>query len=138
MRAGTSLALPPAVRIVVPVHQERVSPALDAARRLAVFDLDGDLNLYRREVDLNEPDLVSLARRILSFLPDVVICGAVSRPLAALLRAGGTQVIHNRCGPVSDIVGAFTQGHLDRQAYPMPGCGRRGRGRRRWRGGCQS
>lgn len=108
---------------------------LDAAHRLAIFDLDGDQNLHRREIELCEPDLVSLARRISALLPDALICGAVSRPLAAMLHAAGTQVIHNRCGPVEDVVCAFTRGNLDQQDYPMPGCGRRGRGRRRWRGG---
>ena len=66
---------------------------------------------------------------------DVLICGAVTRTLADLLRASGVRVVPWISGRVDDVLEAFTTDALDEQRFAMPGCGcGRAQGRRR-RGG---
>jgi len=123
------------MRIVVPTHEDRISPVLDAARNFVVFDLDGNHNLHRREVRIDEADVIAKAKRIERLAPDVLICGAISRALASVLLTSGMRVIGNTCGAVDEVVAAWVGGALTEQAYLMPGCRRRGRFRRRHRGG---
>jgi len=63
---------------------------------------------------------------------DVLICGAISRPLEMMLVSEGMQVIPHTCGPVEDVIRAYVSGRLTDQAYLMPGCcGQRRRTRAR-------
>jgi predicted Fe-Mo cluster-binding NifX family protein len=69
---------------------------------------------------------------------DVLICGAISAPLRAVLAAEGVRVIPNRCGFVEEVLRAFLSGELTEQAFLMPGCREQPRQRRmqhRQRGG---
>lgn len=132
---GTRDAHVEGMRIVVPAHQDRISPVLDAAQRFVVFDVDGDGNLHRREVRIVDDEVYAKASRIMRLAPDVLICGAVSRPLSSVLMASGMRVVGNTCGAVDEVVADFVSGAWNEQAYLMPGCGRRRRFRRRHRGG---
>ena len=120
---------------MVPTHEDRISPVLDAAQHFVVFDADEDHNLHRREVAIVETELFAKAKRIVRLAPEVLICGAVSRTLASVLMAAGMRVIGNTCGSVDEVVLDFVTGSWSEQAYLMPGCGRRRRFRRRRRGG---
>jgi predicted Fe-Mo cluster-binding NifX family protein len=58
----------------------------------------------------------------------VLICGAISRPLEAMLLSAGVEVIPQTCGPVEEVLKAFMSGKLTEKAFLMPGCcGRRRR-----------
>lgn len=123
------------VRIAVPTHEGRVSPVCDVARRFVIVETDGNREVARSEVVLDPASVTDRARHITSLRWDVLICGAISRPLEAMLAASGMRVIANTCGPVQDVVAAFLSGDIARGALRMPGCACRGRGRRRHRGG---
>jgi len=63
----------------------------------------------------------------------VLICGALSQALEALLLAAGLQVVPNTCGPVEEVANAYLSGRLTEGAFLMPGCCRRRRRVRRGR-----
>jgi len=109
------------MRIVVPRWHNRVSPVLDAACTFAVYDTDTG-NCDEPEV-VTVRDCDALARiQLLSRLNiDVVICGAVSKPVELALLSSGMKVIANRCGEVDEIYHAFLHDGLDRQIFFMPG-----------------
>lgn len=109
------------MRIAVPRWHTRVSPVLDAACTFAVYDTSTG-NLGGPEV-VTVRDCEALERiRLLSRLNiDVVICGAVSKPLELALLSSGMKVIANRCGEVDEIYHAFLHDGLDRQIFFMPG-----------------
>jgi predicted Fe-Mo cluster-binding NifX family protein len=113
-----------------------VSPVFDVAQRLLLVDLDGDMESERREVLLEESEAGARSRRIAELGVDVLIAGAVSAPLEAMLLAVGIHVIARTCGPTEEVLRAFVSRRLPDDAYLMPGCcrrrlrGGRGAGRR--------
>jgi len=123
----------------MPSWDGRISPVFDVARRLLVVDTEGDRELAREELTLEERDCGARARRLAQLAPDVLICGAISRPLESMLTAAGIQVIPQTCGTTDEVLRCFVSGEMDEQRFLMPGsCGRRRRfrgvrGRRRGR-----
>jgi Pyruvate/2-oxoacid:ferredoxin oxidoreductase delta subunit/predicted Fe-Mo cluster-binding NifX family protein len=124
------------MRIAVPVHAERISPLVDVARRFVLLDVSRNTAGARREVQIESADLVARAKRIAQLGSDVLICGAISRPLESMLLSAGVKVIPNTCGAVDEVVAAFVAGQLTEEAFLLPGCdgGGRGLGRGRGRG----
>jgi hypothetical protein len=53
---------------------------------------------------------------------DVLICGAVSRPLELALTLEGIEVIPQTCGKVEQVARAYLAGRLSGDAFLMPGC----------------
>jgi predicted Fe-Mo cluster-binding NifX family protein len=96
-----------------------------------VVDVEDGKELRRREECVEKTEPVARAKRVAALGIQVLICGAISQPLEAMLAAAGVRVIPNTCGPVEDVLGAFLSGRLTEQAFLMPGCC----GRRRFRGG---
>ena len=122
------------------IDGDRVSPVLDAARCFLLVTASSDGALIRREMFIADADPVTKAKRIGELGARVLICGAVSWPLEAMLTSSGMRVIPNTCGPLDEVIAAFFTGELNEQAFLMPGCpGRQQRRRRRhgtrWRGG---
>lgn len=121
------------MRIAAPIHQGRISPVLDVARRFLVLDMQEGRETTRHEILFDDTEF--LARNVARLNCNVLVCGAVSRPLHRLLMASGVKVVHNARGPVDDVLKAYLEGRLDSPAFVMPGCGCQGRGRRRRRRG---
>ena len=136
--ARTDLARPvlcqSTVTIGIPIWNGRVSPVLDTAERLVIVDTGAAAGRARREVALAQRQLPLRAARFAELGLDLLVCGAVSRPLAELLEAAGVSVEPWVAGDVEEILQAVTTGGLDRPCYRMPGCcDGRGRGARRRR-----
>jgi len=109
----------------------------DVARHLLLVDCEDGGQVGREEMVIEETGPLARAKRVTGIGPDVLICGAISQPLEAMLVSGGVRVICQTCGPVEEVLQAFLSGQLTAQAFLMPGCcGRRRRFRdRRGRGG---
>jgi predicted Fe-Mo cluster-binding NifX family protein len=120
------------MRTAIPISDGRISPVFDAARRLLLVDIENGREIWRTEQIVEEPELGPRARRVAESGADVLICGAISRPLEAMLLSAGVEVIPQTCGPVEDVLKAFVSGRLTEQAFVMPGCCGH---RRRYRGG---
>jgi predicted Fe-Mo cluster-binding NifX family protein len=83
-------------------------------------------------VRLEGDDLVARAKLLAELGPRLLICGAVSWPLEAMLSSAGIRVIPNIRGSVDEVIAAFIAGRLTDPAFRLPGCCGRG-GRRRAR-----
>jgi predicted Fe-Mo cluster-binding NifX family protein len=119
------------MRVVMPIHEARISPVLDVARQFLLLELDGKRELARSEVRIEEVELGARARALSEINPEVLICGAVSRAFESLLGGASIEVIPNTCGPVEEVIAAFVSGHLTEDAFLIPGCPRRSRRARR-------
>lgn len=86
----------------------------------------------RIEEVMEESELAARAWRVAELGVDVLVCGAIPRPLEAMLLSTGVEVILQTCGPVEDVLGALVSGQLTEQAFVIPGCCGH---RRRFRGG---
>ena len=116
----------------MPIWQNRISPVFDVAGKLFLVDVEGGQEVARTEERLTEEAIERRARRVAQLGANVLICGAISRPLHALLSSAGVEVIPQTCGEVEEVLGAFVAGRLIGDAFVMPGCCGR---RRRFRGG---
>ena len=124
------------MRLAIPIWNERVSPVFDAARRLVLVDVEGGCEQARREEIIEESFVAQRARRLVEFGVNVLICGAISRPLSALLSASGITVIPWTTGAVDDVLAGYLKEGLRDPRWLMPGCGSRGQRRRGRRGPC--
>ena len=110
----------------------RISPVFDAARRLLLVDIEDGREVGRTEEVLEKSQLAPRASRIAELHTDVLICGAISQPLEAMLISAGVEVIPQTCGQVEEVLQAFVSGQLTGDAFVMPGCcGRRRQFQRR-------
>jgi predicted Fe-Mo cluster-binding NifX family protein len=124
------------MKLAIPTWNSRVSPVFDVAQRLLVVTLDGDGEVGRAEAAIQETQLADRAKRVTQLGVDVLICGAISMPLEAMLVSTGMRVIPHTCGTVEEVLQAFASGRLTDETFLMPGCcGRRRRFRGHHRGG---
>jgi predicted Fe-Mo cluster-binding NifX family protein len=128
--------------VVLPTMGSRIAPVLDAATRFVLVSPGAGGALSRMEVVVSEQDPVAKARRIVGLGAKVLICGAISWTIEALLISAGMRVIANTCGPTDVVAAAYFAGGLTETAFLLPGCpGRQHRHRhrhrrgRRWRNG---
>jgi len=120
------------MRIAISTWRGRISPVFDVASRLLLVDCEDGRPVRRAEVIVPETEPLARTKRLSELGLGVLICGAISRPLEAMLVSEGVCVIPQTCGPVEDVLRAFLSGQLTEQAFLMPGCGGR---RRRFRHG---
>jgi predicted Fe-Mo cluster-binding NifX family protein len=110
------------VKLAIPHHQGRVSPVFDAAASVLLIDLENGIETRRESRSLSHNDLLARAEELVNLAPDVLLCGAISAPLEALLISAGVKVIGFVCGPVDDVMAAFLKGNIAKPEFSMPGC----------------
>ena len=117
----------------------RISPVFDVARQVLVCEIEGGRVIARHQAALPIGDPQAKVRRLCELGAQALVCGAVSRPVAAMLADSGIRVDSFTAGGVDDVLAAWLEGRLPDPAMDMPGCcGRRrqcGRGRGRRAGG---
>ncbi len=118
------------MRIAIPVWGERISPVFDTAEQLLVVDFVGREEIARHRLELADGSLSTRLERLKSSGPEVLLCGAISRPLVDLLDAAGIEVIPFLAGNITDLLEAYLEDRLPDPRYLMPGCGGRKRQRR--------
>jgi len=131
------------MKIALPIWNNRISPLFDTACRVLIWSVEGGSDGECGEHDLRGLHPMMKVRRIKELGADILICGAVSNPVAYLVESADIKLVPWVSGPVDEVIEAFRTGQLDKPRYFMPGCGRmRGRhgrpgaGRRRgMRGG---
>ncbi|NWF91177.1 MAG: hypothetical protein HXY50_17155 [Ignavibacteriaceae bacterium] len=108
-----------------------------------VFDVVGQIRLLRidsgRVVDEAEEAVEGLtpaekALRLAKLGVDLLICGAISRPIQVMVEAYGIRVVPFVTGDVPGVIQALVEDRLADAVRAMPGCrggGRRGRPRNR-------
>jgi predicted Fe-Mo cluster-binding NifX family protein len=121
------------MRVAIPLRNDRVSPVFDEASRLLLVDIDNGRERARLEEPFPGTFLGRRARRLTELGVNVLICGAISRPLAELIEASGITLVPWTAGPVDEVLEAYLAGRLPDPRWTMPGCGGR---RQRHRGGC--
>jgi predicted Fe-Mo cluster-binding NifX family protein len=119
------------IKVAIPHWQGRVSPVFDAAGHVFVFEIEAGSVRSRQDVPLTPEDPQRRAALVAATGADVLICGAISRPLEVAVSAAGIEVIPQTCGDIESVLAAYTNGDLAQVGFRMPGCC----GRRRLRGG---
>jgi predicted Fe-Mo cluster-binding NifX family protein len=115
------------MKIAISCRAGRVSPVFDVAKHLLLIDIEESAESARSENNIDETDLLSRATYVAELGADVLICGAISRPLQMILEAKGVEVIGQVCGNIEKILQAFLKGSLNDESFLMPGCNMRTR-----------
>ncbi len=138
------------MKIAMPVWDDQVSTVLDFADCLLIAECEAGRVRSRSVINLAETAMVARVARLRELGIQVLLCGAVSRPLEQMIRAAGIEVIPFLKGRADDVLDAYLSGRLVGPGFMLPGCrwgqgpGRRmgwgkhggppgrGRGRRGW------
>ncbi len=120
------------MRIGVPIWGSRVSPVFDAAGRLLIVDVESGRVAKRLEEGIADFFPARKVRRLRELGVEVLICGGISAPLAAMIEAAGIRVTAWVSGDVEEVIRAYLSGMPPDPRFLMPGFRR---WRRRFRGG---
>jgi predicted Fe-Mo cluster-binding NifX family protein len=124
--------------VAIPVWQGRVSPVFDVAGQLLVVEVDGSVEKSRRQEVLPDEVPERRVQRLQALGIEMLICGALSRPLEDLLAGGQIEAIPRICGDAEEVLRTYLSGGLPDERFAMPGCccqkrrRRCGRGRRQF------
>ena len=125
------------MKVAVAAWEGRVSPVFDTARQVLLFEVAGQEIEAGGETPLSDEEPTCRVQRLKDLGVGTLICGAVSRPVAAMIQMAGIHLIPFVAGPVDDVLEAYVEGTLTTPVFQMPGCCgarrrfRRGRGCRR-------
>lgn len=108
----------------------RIAPVFDTARRLHVAEIEGGRIVAEREEALADDMPVRKALRLAELGVETLVCGAITRPLHAIVASYGIRVIPFVAGDLGEVIQAWLRGGLEGEDFAMPGCRGRGRGRR--------
>jgi predicted Fe-Mo cluster-binding NifX family protein len=114
------------MKIALSVWKDCISTVFDTADQLLVLEMDGTNGRKQTMVKLCAADVAGRANQIKEKQIDVLICGAISRPLEASIISLGIRVYAFVRGTVKEVLIAYQNGSLDHENFAMPGC--RGRG----------
>ncbi|HOC26279.1 MAG TPA: NifB/NifX family molybdenum-iron cluster-binding protein, partial [bacterium] len=103
----------------------RIAPVFDVTRKLHLVDREGVQISKESEVQLHAESPAQIALTLAELQVDVLVCGAISQPLRAMVMAYGIEVIPFVAGELDRVIDAWLQGRLLRSSgFAMPGCGR--------------
>jgi predicted Fe-Mo cluster-binding NifX family protein len=111
------------MKLAIPVWNDRVSPVFDTATCLMVLDILQGVEQGRQLVEIVQAALpTQRVRRLAELEVHVLVCGAISRPLAELVSSAGLVIIPWVSGPLDDVVQAYLADRLSHPRWQMPGC----------------
>ena len=124
------------MKVAVPIWETRVSSVLDFSQKLIVVELEGGSERNRVEVALSGRSILEKVAELREFGVEVLICGAVSQPMASVATGCGIQLLPYVTGKVDEVLDAYRTGRLGLRRFALPGrwSGAR-RSMRGWRGG---
>lgn len=109
------------MKLAIPVWEDRVSSVLDFSQRLVVVELKDGGETGRALVVVSEPNAFARLAKLRQLGVDVLICGAVSQPLASASAAYGIQLLPYVTGRVDDVLQAYQSGQLGLPQFRLPG-----------------
>ena len=116
------------MKVALSIWNNRISPVFDTSRHILIVEVVDGEEKSRGEHSIEELFPPLRARRIKELGIDLLICGAISNPVACLIDSLGIRLLPWVSGEVEEVLGAFKRGELAQPRYLMPGC--RGGGRR--------
>ena len=110
------------MKIAVAVWNGLVSSVFDFAHQLLVVDMESQTEKSRTEISLEQQQGPQRVSRLVDLGVNVLICGAISRPLASMLATSNIEVIPFVSGPVDEVLNAYLNGRLAEPRFLQPGC----------------
>jgi predicted Fe-Mo cluster-binding NifX family protein len=109
------------MKVAIAVWEDCVSSVLDFSRRLVVMELENGRETSRTEIDLAEQTAFAKLAKLRDLGISVLICGAVSQPLASAAVSCGIRLLPYVTGRVDDVLKAYGTGQLSQPQFALPG-----------------
>ncbi len=109
------------MRTAIPVWGSQLSPVFDFAQRILVVESERGREVLRFARDLPKESISFRSERLRDLGVDVLICGAVSNPLAKMITGSGITLVPWKCGPAEEVLEAYFSGSLEEARFAMPG-----------------
>lgn len=110
------------MKVALAVWNDRISPVFDVSRELLVVDVKDGSVVERIGVHFSSDQPMHKVQRLVEMEVAVLLCGAVSRQLAATLEANGISLLAFVSGDVESVIGEYLKGRLPNPEMSMPGC----------------
>ena len=121
------------MKVAIPVWKERVSPVFDTARSVLVVVVEIRTEVTRSLIELRKGSLHDRVEALTDNGVNVLLCGAISRPLYDMLETAGIEVTPFLSGPTERVLEAFMEERISDPRFLMPGCCGKTRRRKRER-----
>ena len=115
------------MRIAIPVWNGQISPVLDSAQRLCIYEVSDCIPTLREEIGISIGE--SELAEFIATRADAIICGALSLQLEQHLLALGVTVHPWVMGDAGRLIECYAAGNIHDREFSMPGCRGRGSGR---------
>ena len=112
------------MRLAIAVWGCEVSPVFDFARQILVVQCDDDQVRARYHYDMPEESMASRAERLRELGVNVLVCGAISNPLAKMVCGLGITLIPWKCGLIEEVLVAYFSADLEHPRFSLPGAGK--------------
>lgn len=99
----------------------RIAPLFDAARQLHIVKIDAGAITSEHCERLRSDTPARKVMHIAELGVDILVCGAISKPVHAMLSAQGIRVISFVSGDLRDIIRAWLTGNIGDNSFAMPG-----------------
>jgi predicted Fe-Mo cluster-binding NifX family protein len=116
------------MKIALSVWKDSISTVFDAADQLMIVDPASDKPMSRRTYHFLASDRINRAVEMKEQGIDVLICGAISRPMETSIVSQGIKLYPFVRGTVDEIVNAYRENRLNQAMFFLPGCRRAGAG----------
>jgi len=121
------------MKIALSVFKDSISTVFDAADQLLIVEIDEVNGQKRKPAKLSAANIAGRVSQLKEKGIDVLICGAISRPMQAAIVSAGIIVCPFVRGSAEALITAYLNGNLEKPLYALPGCHGRGRGLKRGR-----
>ena len=113
------------MKIAVTIWNDRIAPVFDVAWDICLVEVARGHMIDQKEEVLTGELPVQKALRLVELGVETLICGAISRPVRAMIAGYGIQVIPFVAGNPEVVIQAWIKGTLTEDVFMMPGCRRR-------------
>ena len=113
----------PMVKAAFASWNDRIAPVFDVARWIQLVETEAGQIISQNRASVASDIPNQKASRLAELEVGVLVCGAISRPMQAIIRAYGIEVIPFIAGNLQEVIHAWLGGQLAESAvYIMPGC----------------
>jgi len=116
------------LKVAFAIWNKRIAPVFDTAREVLVVDIsDGKIvNEFCERLSATS-SIQERLDRLRSVGVELLVCGAVSRVVKDQVETQGIKIHAFVSGYIREVIQAWLDNEIDRDAYVMPGCCRRRR-----------
>jgi hypothetical protein len=114
------------LKIAFSYWENRIAPVFDTARQIHVVKAESRKIVEETQETLPEDFPVRKVRRLVDLDIGTLVCGAISRPLHAMVSSYDIQVFPFIAGDLHEVIQAWLRDGLEHAAFALPGCYGRG------------